>query len=76
MYRVLLHGLLSGENSVHLWTCDGGAIGVVPSLKAPHLETHFGDAVVVVGWWCCLCATAEEARVVRAGREVQRAYGC
>ena len=72
----LLHGALEGENYVHLWTCDGGAIGVVPSLEAPHLETRFGYAVVVVGWWCCLCATAEEARVVRAGREVQRAHGC
>ena len=34
----LLHGALEGENSVHLWTCDGGAIGVVPSLEAPHLR--------------------------------------
>jgi len=45
-------------------------------LEESHLETRFGYAVVVVGWWCCLCATAEEARVVRAGREVQRAHGC
>uniref|UniRef100_A0A804R693 Myb-like domain-containing protein n=1 Tax=Zea mays TaxID=4577 RepID=A0A804R693_MAIZE len=34
----LLHGALEGVNPVHPWTCDGGAIGVVPSLEAPHLR--------------------------------------
>ena len=34
----LLHGALEGENFVHLWTCDGGTIGGVPSLEAPHLR--------------------------------------
>ena len=53
-------------------TCDGGAIGVVPSLEAPHLEAHLGQAVVVVGWWCCPRAAAEEVRMVSVGREVQR----
>ena len=47
----------------------------MPSLEAPHLETHFGYTVVVVGWRCCLCATVEEARLVRVGREVRRAHG-
>ena len=34
----LLHEALQGENPVHLWTCDGSAIGVVPSLEASHLR--------------------------------------
>ena len=34
----LLHGALEGENSVHLWMCDGSAIGIVPSLETPHLR--------------------------------------
>ena len=38
----LLHWALYGENIVHLWTCDGGAIGVVPSLEASHLEFQLG----------------------------------
>jgi hypothetical protein len=34
----LLHGALEGVIHVRLWTCDSGAIGVVPSLEAPHLR--------------------------------------
>jgi len=29
-----------GENPVHVWTSDGGATGVVPSLEASSLETQ------------------------------------
>ena len=72
----LLYGALYGENPVYLWTYDGGAIGVVSSLEASHLEFRLGQAVVVVGWWCCSRAAAEEVRFVRAAREVQRTYGC
>jgi hypothetical protein len=35
---LLLHGTLEGVNPVHLWTCDGGAIGVVAFLEASHLR--------------------------------------
>ena len=38
----LLYGALYGENPVHLWTCDGGVFGIVPSLEASHLETRLG----------------------------------
>ena len=34
----LLHVALEGVNPIHPWTCDGGAIGVVPSLEATHLR--------------------------------------
>ena len=72
----LLHGALYGENPVYLWTYDGGAIGVVSSLEASHLEFRLGQAVVVVGWWCCPRAAAEEVRFIRAAWEVQRTHGC
>ena len=48
----------------------------MPSLEASHLEFRLGQAVVVVGWWCCSRAAAEEVRFVRAAREVQRIHGC
>ena len=32
-------------------------------------------AVVVVGWWCCLCVVAVVVRLVRVGGEVRRAHG-
>ena len=47
----------------------------MPSLEASHLGFRLGQAVVVVGWWCCLRAAAEEVRFVRAAREVQRTHG-
>jgi hypothetical protein len=31
-----------GENPVHFWTCDGGAIGVAPFLKASYLDYRRG----------------------------------
>ena len=40
------------------------------------MEFRLGQAVVVVGWWCCPRAAAEEVRFVRAAREVQRTHGC
>jgi hypothetical protein len=55
--------------------CDGGAVCVVPSLEAPHLEDRLGWAVVVVGWWCCLRVAADEVRLVRVGGKVQRGHG-
>jgi hypothetical protein len=72
----LPHRALEGENLVHLWACDDSAIGVVPLLEVSHLEFRLGQAVVVVGWWCCPRAAAEEVRFVRAAREVQRTHGC
>jgi hypothetical protein len=56
-----------------LQTCDGGASCVVSSLEAPHLETHLGHAVVVVG---VACTQRRLVRLVRVGRMVQRAHGC
>jgi len=39
-----------GENPVHLWTCDGGTIGVVPSLEASHREPVSGCGSGGDGW--------------------------
>ena len=60
-----------------MWTCDGGVIGIAPTLEAPYFETRLGFVtVVVVGWWCCLCVAAEEVHTVRVGEEMQRDHGC
>ena len=60
-----------------LWTCDDGAIGVMPFLEAPHLETRLG---LWKPWWSAggvaLCVAAVVVRLVRVGREVQRAHEC
>ena len=44
----LLHGALEGENSVHLWMCDGSAIGIVPSLEASSLEIQLSCGIAGV----------------------------